>query len=339
MAPIAAFADLDVPQLPTIDELAEWLFLPVPRLDYLADINGRYEEHREAAVNHYHYVLQQKKTKGIRLIEAPKPLLKSVQHQILRRIIDKIPNHADAFGFVKERSCLDGAARHAGESVVICFDLRDFFPSIGSGRIFGMFRCVGYPSAVSRYLTALCTTATPSRILERLRFDERTYYRRPHLPQGSPASPALANKAAFTLDRRLSALANRLSANYSRYADDLSFSGDRHIIGTLLQAVPQIVRDEGFCLNAAKTRIMPYVTRQVVTGVIVNKHLNVNREFFDQLKAIIHACGKNGDMRLNDPSFRAPLLGKIGWVEAVNPKRGQKLRDLLAASWERANST
>ena len=265
--------------------------------------------------------------------------MKSVQRQILRNIIDKTPNHGDAFGFVKGRSCLDGAARHAGEAVVICFDLRDFFPSIGSGRIFGMFKCLGYPRAVSLYLTALCTTATPTRILERLSFDERTYYRRPHLPQGSPASPALANKAAFTLDRRLSALASRLNAYYSRYADDLSFSGDRHIIRTLLQVVPQIVRDEGFCLNAAKTRIMPDVTRQVVTGVIVNEHLNVSRESFDQLKATIHACGKTADKRLSDPEFRASLLGKIDWVEAVNPNRGQKLRHLLSASWAKANST
>jgi RNA-directed DNA polymerase len=257
----------------------------------------------------------------------------------LRQIINKMPDHADAFGFVKGRNCLDGAARHAGESVVICFDLKDFFVSISSGRIFGVFRCLGYPGAVSRYLTALCTTATPSRMLERLSFDERTYYRQTHLPQGSPASPALANKAAFTLDRRLSALARRLGANYSRYADDLSFSGDQHIAGTLLQAVPQIVRDEGFCLNAAKTRVMPGVTRQVVTGVIVNRHLNVNRGSFDQLKAIIHACGNTGDLRLGDPSFRASLLGKIGWIEAVNPQRGQKLRHLLAASWAKANSS
>ena len=64
MAPIAAFADLDVPQLATIDELAEWLFLPLPRLDYLADVHGRYEEHGETPVNHYHYVLQQKKPKA-----------------------------------------------------------------------------------------------------------------------------------------------------------------------------------------------------------------------------------------------------------------------------------
>jgi RNA-directed DNA polymerase len=331
MAPIAAFADLDVPQLPTVGALAEWLLLSICRLDYLADIHGRHEEHGETAINHYHYVLKQKKTNGIRVIEAPKQVLKSVQRKILRSIVDKVPNHVDAFGFVLGRNCLQGAARHASEEVVICFDLKDFFPSIGSGRIFGLFRSVGYPIAVARHLTALCTTATPQRILNRLSFDDRAHYRQPHLPQGSPASPGIANKVAFTLDRRLSALARQLNANYSRYADDLSFSGNQHIIETLMQAVPQIVRGEGFCLNAAKTRIMSHTARQVVTGVIVNKHLNVGRASFDQLKAVIHACGRSGDMRLNDPVFRMSLLGKIGWVEAVNPSRGQKLLHLLSA--------
>lgn len=330
MAPIAAFADLDVPQLPTLSALADWLMLPAARLAYLADIHARYEDHGETSINHYHYILQRKKTNGIRVIEAPKQVLKSLQRQILRGILDKIPSHGDTFGFVKGRNCLDAAARHTGEKVVICFDLQDFFPSIGSGRIFGLFRCLGYPINVARHLTALCTTTTPPRILERLSPGERLGYRSPHLPQGSPASPSLANQVAFTLDRRLSALARRIGANYSRYADDLSFSGDKHIVGTLLQVVPQILRKEGFRVNSAKTRVMAHTSRQLVTGVVVNRHLNVSRACFDQLKAVIHACGKAGDTRLMDRNFRASLVGQIDWVQAVNPRRGQKLRSLLS---------
>ncbi len=333
MAPISAFADLDVPQLPTVSSLADWLLLPLDQLDYLADLHNRFEDHGETAINHYHYNLVPKKTTGVRLIEAPKQTLKSVQRLILHGIIDKLPNHADAFGFVKGRNCLQAANRHAGEAIVICFDLKDFFPSIGSGRIFGLFRCLGYPHSVARYLTALCTTTTPPRVLARLPFDKRSRYRNPHLPQGSPASPALANHVAFALDQRLSALARRLNANYSRYADDLTFSGDRHIVETLVQVVPQILRDEGFTANPAKTRVMSQATRQIVTGVVVNRHLNVTRRTFDQLKAIIHACRKPEDTRLTDPAFRASLLGQIDWVETVNPSRGQKLRGLLSTAF------
>ncbi len=331
MSPISAFTDLDVPQLPTVGSLAEWLLLPTARLEYLADRHRRYEEHGETAVNHYHYhyLIKKKKTKGIRVIEAPKQNLKAVQRQIHHDIISKLQSHTDAFGFVKGRNCLQAASRHVGEDVVVCFDLRDFFPSIGAGRIFGLFRCLGYPHEVAQYLTALCTTSTPPRILERLNFDDRSSYRKPHLPQGSPVSPALANHVSFTLDRRLSALANSLGAHYSRYADDLSFSGDKHIVGSLLRIVPQIVRDEGFAINRAKTRLMSNTSRQMVTGVVVNERLNIDRKLFDHLKAVIHACGKPDDTRLLNPVFRASLLGKINWVEAVNPSRGLKLQRLL----------
>lgn len=330
MAPITAFAGLDVPQLPTLHSLAAWLSLPLERLDYLADPQGRFEEHGETAINHYHYILQAKKIKGVRVIEAPKTTLKSIQPKIARDILNKLPDHPDSFGFVKRRNCLQGAARHAGEAVVVCFDLKDFFPSIGSGRIFGLFRCLGYPDAVARRLTAFCTTATPPRILARLPSDARETYRWPHLPQGSPASPALANHVCFGLDRRLSALARRLDAQYSRYADDLSFSGDEKIIGPLVRLVPQIARDEGFVLHPTKTRIMHHTSQQRVTGVVVNRHLNIDRKAFDHLKAVIHACGKPDDLRLTDPAFRASLHGKIDWVETVNPGRGRKLRHLLA---------
>ncbi len=329
MSPISAFVNLDVPQLPTVGSLAEWLLIPTDRLEYLADRHCRFEAHGETSINHYHYDLKKKKTNSIRVIEAPKQSLKSVQRQILRGILDKLPSHADAFGFVKSRNCLQAASRHVGEDVVVCFDLRDFFPSIGSGRIFGLFRCLGYPHEVAHYLTALCMTSTPPRILERLNCDDRLSYRKPHLPQGSPASPALANHVSFTLDRRLSALANSLGAYYSRYADDLSFSGDNHIVGSLLKVVPQIVRDEGFAVNRAKTRLMSNTSRQMVTGVVVNERLNIDRKLFDHLKAVIHACGKPDDTRLLDPVFRASLLGKIDWVETVNPSRGLKLGRLL----------
>ena len=335
MAPIDSFARLDLPHIATTTALADWLFVPPDRLSYLADPQHRHERHEEMVVNHYHYHLHPKRNGSLRLVEAPKPGLKAIQRQILHGILDAVPAHPDAFGFVKTRTCLHAAGRHAGEDTVLRFDLKDFFPSIYAGRIFGFFRCLGYPHEVSRLLTSLCTTATPPRVLERLPGDQRPTYRAPHLPQGAPTSPALANQMCHGLDRRLAGLAPRLGANYSRYADDLSFSGDARIVPTLTKAVPDIVAAEGFRLNPAKTKVMRHGARQVVTGIVVNTHLNVDRKTYDHLKAVIHACGNPEDPRLTDPAFRASLLGKIGWVETVNPPRGQKLRRLLAKSWER----
>ena len=329
MAPVAAFAGLDLPQLSTVKDLADWLFLPINRLEYLADLHDRFEDHGETAINHYHYVFQKKKSGQQRVIEAPKQNLKSLQRQILTGILDKIPHHDAAFGFVKGRNCVQAAAKHVHQEVVVCFDLKEFFPTISAGRAFGLFRCLGYPHAVARCLTGLCTTSTPARILARLGSDEKRTYRSPHLPQGSPASPALANHICFALDRRLSAMAHSLDMNFHRYADDLSFSGSRQNAAALLRAVPDVVDDAGFTLNHAKTRAMRNGSRQVVTGVVVNDHLNIDRQTYDRLKAIIHACRKPDGHRLNDHRFRAELLGKIDWVETVNPARGAKLMQLL----------
>lgn len=101
MAPIPAFRQLDIPHLTTTRQLADWLLLPLQRLDYLADLQWRYEEHGETAINHYHYVLKKKKANKIRVIEAPKHQLKTAQRQILRNIAEPLPTHPDAFGFVK----------------------------------------------------------------------------------------------------------------------------------------------------------------------------------------------------------------------------------------------
>lgn len=330
MAPVPPFDDLPLPDLPTPGALADWLAIPVERLSYMADPLYRYEENGETAINHYHYMTKPKRSGGLRVIEAPKVGLKGLQRQILRGILDHVPVHEDAFGFVPGRNCRAAAARHVGEPVVICFDLAGFFPSVPAPRIFGLFRRLGYPHAVARHLTALCTNVTPSRVRYQLPAAERPIFRTPHLPQGAPTSPALANHAAFALDCRLSALARNIDANFSRYADDLSFSGGTHLTGILPDLVPKIVADEGFAVNPSKTRIARAGARQVVTGIVVNRHLNVRRADFDRLKAVIHACGKPGNTRLSDPAFRLSLIGQVDWVTQVNPARGRKLHTMLA---------
>lgn len=128
MAPLAAFRTLDLPQSATLENLADWLMVPMDRLDYLADPQGRAEAHFAPAIHHYGYAIAPKRSKGVRLIAAPKPGLKALQRRILYGILDSIPTHPTAFGFVRGRNCLGGAGRHAAEEVVLRFDLQDFFP-------------------------------------------------------------------------------------------------------------------------------------------------------------------------------------------------------------------
>jgi hypothetical protein len=112
---------------------------------------------------------------------------------------------------------------------------------------------------------------------------------------------------------------------YSRYADDLVFSGGPRLgVGVLTRAVAELVRDEGFRLNPEKTRVQRAHRRQEVTGLVVNQRVGIPRPDFDRLKAEVHQFD-------GDPTRIPSLLGKIGWVAQVSPRRGAKLRALLDA--------
>ena len=185
-------------------------------------------------------------------------------------------------------------------------------------------------------LTGLCTNRVPSaRLLApdlRDRFDwiGRQRYRERHLPQGAPTSPALANLSAFRFDMRLAALARSLGATYTRYADDLAFSGG----GTLARDVERlqirvaaIALEEGFALQLRKTRVMRRGTRQQLAGVVVNRHPNLARDAFDLLKAILTNCIRSGPASQNrdaHPDFRAHLAGRVAHAAALNAARGAK---------------
>ncbi|MEM7317367.1 MAG: reverse transcriptase domain-containing protein, partial [Planctomycetota bacterium] len=166
---------------------------------------------------------------------------------------------------------------------------------------------------------------------------EQGLYNCPHLPQGAPTSPALANHCAYRLDRRLAGLAKAAGASYTRYADDLAFSGDdafRKKIRRFQVHVAATIMEEGFDVHHRKTRVMTRSMRQQLAGVVVNKHANVARRDYEQLKAIVHNCLRKGvesQNRNSNPDFRSYLAGRIAHVEAINPRRGQKLKDQFHA--------
>lgn len=307
-----------VPRIDTTGELAERLELDAGQLAWLADVRGLERHASEERLRNYRYALLPRPGGTPRVIEKPKLRLKEIQRWILREILVWIPAHQAAHGFVPGRSALTHAARHTGRPAVLRVDLEDFFASVTAGRVYGIFRAAGYTEAVAHTLTGLCTNACRLDVPSPLRRRLAT----PHLPQGAPTSPALANLAAHGLDRRLSGL----GAGYSRYADDLTFSGGHRIRG-LLPAIAAIVRDEGFRVNARKTRLMSSGGRQTVTGIVVNARPNVPRAEYDRLKALLHTAARDGPGELE----RDHVLGRIAWVAALNPARGRKLRSTFAA--------
>ena len=269
-----------------------------------------------------------------RLLEIPKPRLKRSQRWILDEILALLPVHDAAHGFVPGRSILTNAALHTGREVVVRFDLKDFFPSVPASRVRGVFAKLGYPQSVSRLLMGLCTTTTTAR-MDMLGLKSIDLCERPHLPQGAPTSPALANLCAYRLDCRLAGLAKRFGANYTRYADDLTFSGGLELRRTQLRLrkwVIRVVTEEGFTLNAAKTRVKSQSDRQTVTGLVVNVKPNVRRRDFDLLKATLTNCVRHGPASQNRdklPHFRAHLQGRVAFVASIHAVHGAKLRAIF----------
>jgi RNA-directed DNA polymerase len=341
-----------VPEIAELGDLAEFLGLSDGQLAWLADVRGLERTAAEDRLRNYWYGTIARPGRPVRVIERPKRRLKETQRKLLHGLLDWIPAHDAAHGFVPGRSVRSHAIAHSGQFVVIRLDLEDFFSSITAGRIYGIFRTAGYPEAVAHALTGLGTNVMPTgfwaslpRPTDALQISAHHRLGRrlatPHLPQGAPTSPALANLAAFKLDRRLTGLAASLEINYTRYADDLTFSGPvklARLADTIGLAVAEIARDEGFTVNNHKTTLMTRAGRQRVCGIVTNDRLNVARTDYDALKAILHNSAIHGPETQNRsavPDFRAHLLGRITWVGALNPARGEKLRRLFAAiAWD-----
>jgi RNA-directed DNA polymerase len=334
---------VDVPAVCTTQQLAEWIGVTSLELDWFADLKGYSRNASAEALCHYRYRILAKRFGAVRLIESPKPRLKSLQRHVLRRILDRVPPHNAAHGFCAGRSIVTFAAPHVGQAVVARMDLKDFFPSVTRARVAALSRAIGYPQSVAALLAGLCTTATPPRVwtnseatLSRAEMQAtRSRYEISHLPQGSPTSPAIANLCAYRLDCRLAGLARSAGANYTRYADDLAFSGDAEFargVKRFLVHVAATVAEEGFIVHHRKTRIMRDGVRQHLAGVVVNERINVRRCDYDQLKAILVNCRRHGPVEQNrdgHSDFCAHLRGRVAFVEQLNPTRGHRLRQLF----------
>jgi retron-type reverse transcriptase len=323
----AALEARSLPVLHVSEDIARAMGITLPTLRWLT-------YHRKSAtLVHYHRYSIAKKTGGVRNISAPKPALKEAQHWVLLNVLAKLEVEPQAHGFVPGRSIVSNAVAHCGKPIVINLDLKEFFPSVTFRRVKGLFRKLGYSEHVATVFALLCTE--PPRVAAEL--DGKLYHvalGARVLPQGACTSPAITNALCKRLDRRLAGLAAKHGFAYTRYADDLTFSGSASsAVGKLLKSVRSIVSGEGFVEHPRKTRVMRQSNRQEVTGLTVNAKPSISRKELRILRAILHNAAKHGlesQNRSGHPDFAAYLRGRVEFACMTDPSRAGSLRETLS---------
>ena len=230
-----------------------------------------------------------KRTGGMRLISAPRGLVRDCQAKLAPLLLQVYDAHPSAHGFLPARSVTTNASEHLNQRLVLNIDLLDFFPTINFGRVRGLF--MARPFFMGPAAAAVMAQAVTHRN---------------GLPQGAPTSPVLSNFIAATLDRRLTRLAKENGLSYSRYADDITFSTNKSVFPPALavmedsgrvvpgEALERAIAASGFSINPRKVRLQNQHQRQTVTGLVVNKAANVQRKRVRKIRAMIHAWEKFG---------------------------------------------
>lgn len=247
-----------------------------------------------------------KRNGGERIITAPYPSLMSVQQWIYKNILLRTTNfQPQAKGFVPGLSILDNAIPHLKRSQVLKMDITDFFPSIGINRIIRIFKKLGYHHKLAYALAALCC-----------------YHNR--LPQGAPTSPILSNIVMRHLDRRLDGLSKRFNLTYTRYADDLTFSGE-YIPLKFIEYVQLIIENGGFIVNLGKTKLLQKNAKKIITGVSITSGIpTIPKKLKRRLRQeafYIHKYGYNQHIKHCkhniDPAYKLRLLGKFSYWNSI----------------------
>lgn len=253
----------------------------------------------------FYHTFERKKKNGTgqRQLCAPAKELKQVQRNIKRKILDKVELHQSCTGYRRGMSIVSNAKIHVGQRFVLNLDIQDFFQSISTGRVAGLFFSFGYSEKISLLLAKLCCF-------------------RNALPQGAPTSPPLANLICHKLDRRLSGLARTKCLKYSRYCDDITISGTRTISPHLIELLRSILKAEGFTANEDKTRLLTQRSCQIVTGLTVNEKVNIPRKKRHLIRAILHGSKDHG----TSDASRNYLAGLSSYMNMVKSNLRRKKR-------------
>lgn len=270
---------------------------------------NKLKEILENIPDYYHEFWVRKRRGGYRMISAPLEELQSIQTTINSRILSSVTTiHPAAVGFRCGRSVVDNASPHLGKRYVLKMDIHDFFFSIRSPRVKKTFEQMGYPPNVSKIFRTLCCLHNC-------------------LPQGAPTSPSLSNIVSYEMDKKLAALAAKYGLTYTRYADDLTFSGDVLSKEQIIFEVKQIIYEEKFAPNYKKTRFLNEYDRKIITGVSVSSGVKLTipkarkREIRKNVYFILTKGLAEHQRRIgsNDPAYLKRLIGELCYWRSIEP--------------------
>lgn len=183
-----------------------------------------------------------------------------------------------AHGFTSNKGIVSNAQVHQNQRFVYNIDIKDFFPFSSFGRVYSVLQLKPFSleKKAAYYITKLCC-------------------HQGSLPQGAPTSPILTNALCQRMDRRFMELARLGGFNYSRYADDITFSSNYPIFSdSMCNLMKEIINEEGYASNAKKERLQTKKGKQEVTGLTVNEKVNVNRTYIRNLRAMLHNWTSKG---------------------------------------------
>jgi RNA-directed DNA polymerase len=262
-----------------------------------------------------------KRRGGYRKIESPYPTLKYVQNLILNKFMLQLNIHEKCFSFTKDRNAIQHAKYHLNCNELLTLDIESFFPSITRKMVFEALLENNISPIEAKYISEICTVNNA-------------------LPQGACTSPILSNIIFKNIDIRLSRLANSLSLKYSRYADDLAFSG-KHIPRNIFSTIEKILQSKSLKLNKTKTKLKIAGSKKIITGVSISSgETKVPKSFKRSLRAQIYELERNKknlfQMTNFDPSIYEKTLGKINYLLQVEPENKYALmkKELLLVSYK-----
>lgn len=258
--------------------------------------------------NQYNKFMLAKRSGGYRTISAPSKDLLQVQKKIYNDLLIYENVHPACMGFRQNISISNNAQLHLGKSHILKVDLADFFCSIKRPRVIKAYKEMGFSTDLSKILARLCT------------LDNK-------LPQGGATSPVLSNIIAYNMDVKLQKLADENNLVYSRYADDLTFSGNTINFEQLLQDINLIVNAELFTIQKKKTRLLSENKRKIITGVSISSgyKLTIPKSKKREVRKNIYFIltkGLNEHQKFigsNDPSYLKRLMGYLNFWLMVEP--------------------